>query len=270
MKYQKISLFAIICLLITHFSLAQEKRLVLHFNSFDNTKIAFSDEGKGEAVVLIHGFISNGSSWDKTVLKKRLLEKGYRVIVPDMRGNGLSGKPQNPEAYKNDAEIKDLITLANHLNLKSYKAIGYSRGSILLAKLLTQEDRISKAVLGGMGIDFTNPDWDRRIAFANAFSGRVKLNTMTEGAVNYAKSINADIKALGFLQDFQPVTSLKELQNIETTILVISGDQDTDNGKPQELDNQLTNSKLVIVKGDHNNTYKQDDFALVIMNFLSD
>ena len=40
------------------------------FHSFDQTKIAFTDQGKGEVVILIHGFISNGSSWNKTVLKK--------------------------------------------------------------------------------------------------------------------------------------------------------------------------------------------------------
>ena len=65
-------------------------------------------------------------------------------------------------------------------------AIGYSRGSIVLAKLLTKEKRISKAVFGGMGLDFTNPDWERRIAFADAFSGRTEPNTMTKGAIKYA------------------------------------------------------------------------------------
>ena len=117
------------------------------FFSFDETKIAFIDEGKGEAVILIHGFISNGSSWNKTVLKKTLLKAGYRVIIPDLRGNGLSDRPQQPAGYQNDAEIKDLIGLADHLNLEKYITIGYSRGSIVLAKLLTKEKRISKAVM---------------------------------------------------------------------------------------------------------------------------
>lgn len=173
------------------------KTLEPFFKSFDQTKIAFTDEGKGVPIILIHGFISNGSSWNKTVIKTKLLEKGYRVIVPDLRGNGKSDRPQDPKAYQNDAEIKDLIRLANHLELKKYIAIGYSRGSIILAKLLTKENRISQAVLGGMGVDFTNPNWGRRIAFADAFTGRTKLTELTEGAVNYAKSIDTDLNALG-------------------------------------------------------------------------
>lgn len=238
------------------------------FHSFDKTKIAFSDEGNGDAVLLIHGFISNGSSWDKTILKKKLIEKGYRVIVPDLRGNGKSDRPQNPKAYQNDAEIKDLIGLAKHLKLKEYTAIGYSRGSIVLAKLLTKDSRIKKAVIGGMGFDFTNPTWDRRIAFADAFSGRAPLNEMTKGAVEYAKSIGADIRALGLIQDFQPVTSIEELSQIEVSTLVICGDEDTNNGDPKKLQDHLPNSQLVIVEGDHNNTYKQDNFSEAVISFL--
>ena len=269
MSLKKIILFPLLLISSLQCKTNSETKSEPFFFSFDQTKIAFTDEGKGEAVILIHGFISNGSSWNKTVLKKSLLASGYRVIVPDLRGNGLSDRPQNAEAYQNDAEIKDLKALADHLDLKKYIAIGYSRGSIVLAKLLTQEKRITKAVIGGMGFDFTNPNWDRRIAFADAFSGRAKLTEMTEGAVNYAKSIDADIKALGLLQDYQPVTSPQALQNIKVKTLVICGDQDKDNGDPKELQQYLPNSQLTIVQGDHNNTYKQENFATAIMDFLS-
>ena len=239
------------------------------FQSFDKTKIAFTDEGKGPAVILIHGFINDGSAWNNSEVKKRLLQEGYRVIVPDMRGNGRSEKPKNPEAYQNNAEVKDLVALANYLKLKEYSAVGYSRGSILLAKLLSQKNRISKAVIGGMGIDFTNPQWERRIAFADAFSGRADPTEMTEGALTYARSINADLKILGFLQDYQPVTSIAELKNIKTKTLVIAGNLDKDNGDPEKLHELLPHSKFMIVKGDHNNTYKQNNFAEAVVDFLS-
>ena len=185
-----------------------------------------------------------------------------------MRGNGNSDKPITPSSYANDAEIKDLQALADYLQLEKYIAIGYSRGSIVLAKLLTTDPRIHKAVLGGMGLDFSNPNWDRRIMFADAFSGRAALTSETEGAVNYAKSIGANLKILGLLQDHQPVTSIMELQKIKTKTLVIAGDQDKDNGKPSDLDAQLSNSQLKIISGDHNNTYKAANFSEAILDFL--
>ena len=119
-----------------------------------------------------------------------------------------------------------------------------------------------------MGFDFTKPNWDRRIAFANAFSGKSELTERTRGAVEYAKSINADIKVLGFLQEFQPVTLPNQLRDIDVKTLVICGDQDKDNGDPSTLQNHLPNSTLVLVKGVHNNTYKQANFADAILDFL--
>ena len=261
----------VVCLLVLILSCKVMEKVipVSPFTSFDGTKIAYTDEGEGEVVLLIHGFISNGNSWNQSVLKTSLLDQGYRLIIPDLRGNGLSDRPSHPEAYQNNAEIKDLVALADHLKLKQYQAVGYSRGSIVLAQLLTQEKRIFQAVLGGMGIDFTNPDWDRGIAFADAFSGRVAPNELTKGAIEYAQSIDADIKVLGHLQDFQPVTLVEELRKIKTKILVIAGDEDRDNGNPEDLKNALPNSQLLIVKGDHNNTYKQDNFAQAIAGFLN-
>ena len=68
---------------------------------------------------------------------------------------------------------------------------------------------------------------------------------MTEGALDYAKSIKADIGALGFLQDYQPVTFIRvSCNSIKIKTLVICGDQDKDNGNPEDLQKQMPNSKL--------------------------
>lgn len=237
------------------------------FTSFDGTTLVFTDEGEGKPVLLIHGFINTRKSWDQTELKKDLLAKGYRVIIPDLRGNGDSDKPQDDKAYANDAEVKDLILLMDYLKITKYKAVGYSRGSIVLARLLTQDKRITKAVLGGMGIDFTLPDWDRRIMFAAAFAGNT--NEFTQGAVDYARSIHADLRSLHLQQKHQPVTSLKELAAIRKKVLVVAGDQDVDNGDPRELQSAIPKAKLKIVEGDHNGTYKTPDFSKAVLTFLN-
>tara|TARA_R110002050_G_scaffold100580_2_gene208249 strand:+ start:35178 stop:35963 length:786 start_codon:yes stop_codon:yes gene_type:complete len=238
------------------------------FSSFDSINIAYTDEGKGKPIVLIHGFINSGSSWDQTVLKKELLKEGYRVIIPDLRGNGSSEKPHNEKFYQNDAEVKDIIALADHLKLKKYEVVGYSRGSIITAKLLTYDARIKKGVLGGMGIDFTNPNWDRRILFAHAFSEGAILTDETSGAVAYAKSIKADLRVLHLSQVYQPVTSKEELSALKAKILIIAGDKDQDNGSPKELQKAIPNSKLQIIEGVHNDTYKLASFSNKIVLFL--
>ncbi len=236
------------------------------FTSFDGAKIAYQDMGEGPAVVLLHGFINDGSNWVGTELYRQLLLNNYRVIVPDMRGNGHSAKPHTDEAYADNAEVKDLIRLADELNLESYTAVGYSRGSIVLAKLLTEDQRISRAVLGGMGADFTNPDWPRRKQFAAAFNGATTPET--EEAVAYAKSIGADLKALHLLQKHQPVTTFAELRNVSVPVLVAAGSDDKDNGDPGALERMFPDGKLARMPGDHNNTYRTPVFAAAVMAFV--
>ena len=243
---------------------AQEK-----FTSFDGTTIAYRDEGKGTPIILIHGFINDASSWENTVIKNQLIDYGYRVIIPDLRGNGLSEKPKDEKAFKDNSEIKDLKALLDHLKINSIEAIGYSRGSIILAKWLTEEHRIKKAVIGGMGLDFSNPNWDKRILFEKAFLGLEPLNEMTEGAVNYAKSKKADLNCLGWSQRYQPAASKKALSQIKVNTLVIAGNKDTDNGNPKELSDLLPNATLAIVTGDHNTTYRKEPFATAVMTFLT-
>ncbi len=255
-----------LALIVAILSIASSNAQTKYFISFDDTKIAFTDEGKGKPILLIHGFINTRTSWDKTALKKDLLAKGYRVITPDLRGNGDSDKPHNDDAYSQDAEVIDLMFLMAELKIRKYWAIGYSRGSIILSKLLTKDRRLKKAVIGGMGVDFTNRNWDRRILFRDAFNG--KVTEVTKGAVEYAKSIGADLKSLYLQQKHQPVTSAAELQFVRAKVLVIAGHEDKDNGDPKALHNLIPKSKFKIVDGDHNGTYKTKAFSEAILSFL--
>jgi pimeloyl-ACP methyl ester carboxylesterase len=234
----------------------------------DAIKIAYQDTGKGETIVLLHGFINTGANWRKTELYKKLLQQGYRVIVPDMRGNGHSDKPHADKFYENDAEVKDIMGIMSDLKIKKYAVVGYSRGAIVAAKLITKDKRVKQAVLGGVGQHFTNPNWDRRLMFAEAFSGKSHLYPEAQGAVKYAKSINADTVALGFLQKYQPVTAPADLLKYKKTVLIIAGDEDKDNGDPSVLQTYFKHATLKIVKGNHNSTYNTADFGDAVIAFL--
>jgi len=264
MKYSIIFLFSIF-LLNLH---AQVNREPL-FISFDSTLIHYNVQGEGKPVILIHGFISNSNSWNNSALIPSLIKNGYKVITIDLRGNGLSDKPHHLHKYENDAEVKDIIGLMKKLNFNKYDVIGYSRGAILTARLLVMGKNINKAVIGGMGADFTNVDWKRRKMFEEAFSGKAHLYPETKGAINYAKSINADTIVLGYLQHVQPTTTKDQLSKIQNKVLVISGDQDTDNGKAEELAKLIPHSILKTVPGNHNNTANTIGFANEVVEFLN-
>jgi pimeloyl-ACP methyl ester carboxylesterase len=135
--------------------------------------------------------------------------------------------------------------------------------------LKVEQNRIQKSILGGMGDAFTDAKWEIPKQFAKAFDGKLQKYPIAKGAVEYAKSINADLKCLAQLQKFQPTTSLLEWQNIETPILLLNGDQDTYNGDKEKLNNIIPNSKLIIIPGDHNTSYRSNQFSKEVIKYFS-
>ena len=241
-----------------------------YFKSFDGVKIAYFVEGAGKPIMLVPGFRGTKNNWQNTPLKNKLITANYQVISMDTRGLGFSDKPQKNEDYADDAEVKDLIALANHLNFKKYDCLGYSRGSILTAKLLTKDKRIKKAVLGGMGEDFTNPNWDRRIMFAEIFGGKAHLYPDGPAILADAQKRNLDTLLLGYMQRNQPVTTVNELNKIKIPVLVISGDKDIDNGHPDVLVKYFKKGVLKITDGNHGGAVRTERFAEEVLKFLKE
>lgn len=236
------------------------------YTSFDGTKIYYEVNGSGPVILLVHGFIVTGESWKKTALYADLVSKGFRVVTIDMRGNGKSGKPHDAAAYANDAEAKDLIGLMKFLKVQDYVAVGYSRGSIITSRLMVADPAVKAAVLGGMGSEFTNPEWPRRKMFYRALSG----DTVAELApmVKYVKESGLDQQALALLQKEQPSTSEKDLAAIHIPVLVIAGDQDSDNGSASKLSSLIPGSRFKQVPGDHNNAYRSKEFSDAVIAFI--
>lgn len=238
------------------------------FTSFDGTRIHYTVAGRGQPVLLVHGFMGSGASWKATPLVDSLLAAGFQVIIPDTRGNGQSDHPYAPEAYEHDAEARDLVGLMASLKARRYDALGYSRGAILVARVLVLDKHARKGVLGGMGADFTNPAWPRRIAFYEAFAGKRYQWPELKALVARAKANGADTLALAWQQRSQPSTSPEELGKVRQPVLVVAGDRDEDNGKADDLARMLPNATRQTVPGDHGGTARTAAFAEAVVRFL--
>lgn len=236
------------------------------YRAADGTNIYYEVKGNGYPVVLVHGFIVTSSTWKKSPLYLDLLKNGYQVIIMDLRGNGQSDKPHTPQAYENDAQAKDIMGIISELGIKKYDVIGYSRGSIIAARLLVLDKRVHKTILGGMGAEFTNPEWPRRIMFYHALMGDSvpELKAMVQ---NVQKS-GLDQLALAYQQKEQPATSKEALRKVKKDVLVICGDHDKDNGLGVELAALIPKAQFIEVPGDHNHAASTQDFASVALVFI--
>ena len=110
-------------------------------------ELYYEDHGTGQAVVLIHGYPLDGSSWEKQTAA--LLDAGYRVITYDRRGFGKSSQPT--EGYDYDTFAADLKTVLDTLDLNDAVLVGFSMGTGEVARYISTygSARVAKAVFLG-------------------------------------------------------------------------------------------------------------------------
>src|ERR1700734_1215852 len=110
-----------------------------------NIELYYEDHGKGQPVVLIHGYPLSGASWEKQV--PVLLNAGHRVITYDRRGFGKSSQPTT--GYNYDTFAEDLHKLITHLGLRDFALVGFSMGGGEVARYIGKygSKGVSKAVI---------------------------------------------------------------------------------------------------------------------------
>jgi len=116
--------------------------------------LSFLRAGRGQPVLLLHGFASDAAEdWVETGWFDALVSAGYDVVAPDLRGHGCSVKSRDPADYRLDAFATDVAALCGHCwgGLR-FNVIGYSIGAHAAMYLsLISVDRVERLILGGMG-----------------------------------------------------------------------------------------------------------------------
>ena len=90
---------------------------------YKNTKVYYSNQGKGAAVVLLHGFLENSKMWSNLI--PHLLKRN-RVITIDLLGHGKTGCIGYVHTMELMAEVVNAVL--KHLRLRRIQLIGHSMG----------------------------------------------------------------------------------------------------------------------------------------------
>jgi len=114
-------------------------------------KIAYTDQGSGSAVLLIHGLHGSGAAnWTLPGITAALAEN-QRVIVMDVRGHGKSDKPGTSAEYGMKM-AEDVIALLNQLEIRRAHLVGYSMGGLIAMKTaVLHPTRVQSLLMCGMG-----------------------------------------------------------------------------------------------------------------------
>jgi pimeloyl-ACP methyl ester carboxylesterase len=119
------------------------------FFTSDGIRIHYVDAGRGEPVVLVHGFSSSlEANWAATGVIDALAGS-FRVVALDCRGHGRSDKPHDPSSYGLHM-VDDIANLLDHLGIRRAHIVGYSMGGAITGKFVTmRQDRVATATFGG-------------------------------------------------------------------------------------------------------------------------
>ncbi len=93
------------------------------FLDHKNTRIHYSDQGKGPTVVLLHGFLENISMWDDLA---EVLSKRNRVVCIDLLGHGQSENLGYLHTMEQMSEV--VVSVLKVLRVRKSILVGHSMG----------------------------------------------------------------------------------------------------------------------------------------------
>ena len=263
---------------------------VHHFRSRDGLELAYREMGTGRPLVLIHGYFSTAMvNWVRYGHAAKIAARGYRVVMPDLRGHGDSAKPHDAFFYPRDVLADDGLALVEHLELTDYDLGGYSLGARTTVRMLVrgateaqrrksreapQARRVATpkhALVAGMGLEGILHTGGRGSHFRNILTnlGKHKPGSAEWMAEAFMKTVGGDPVALLHVLDTFEDTPREALSHIEIPTLVLTGAEDDDNGSAEALAAAMPNGRYVVVPGNHMSAVTKPELGAAMADFLA-
>jgi pimeloyl-ACP methyl ester carboxylesterase len=242
------------------------------FAAPDGIELAWHELGEGRAVVLLHGLFSDAdTNWIRFGHAAEIAGRGFRVIMPDLRGHGTSARPHEASAYPPDVLATDGLALIAHLGLEDYDLGGYSLGGRTAVRMMALGAKPRRLVIAGMGLEGLRDTGARSEHFKAILTGlgRHERGSPEWLAEAFLKTTGGDPQALLPLLDSFADTSKAELRAIALPTLVLSGAEDHDNGSAEALARLLPDATYVEVPGNHMSAVTRPDLGRAIADFLA-
>lgn len=108
---------------------------------FKGVKCFYNTEGKGKVIMLVHGFVEEGSMWDG--ISKALSSK-FKVIIPDLPGFGKS--PLMKGQLTMDVYADYLKAICEQEKIKSFILLGHSMGGYAVLYFAEKNPSLLKGI----------------------------------------------------------------------------------------------------------------------------
>jgi pimeloyl-ACP methyl ester carboxylesterase len=250
--------------------------------SSDGVRIAFIDEGpggglgegRGEPVLLIHGFASSVRyNWREPGWIAFLVKHGFRVIAIDNRGHGESEKLYDPKDYGTALMAEDARRLLDHLGIAHADVMGYSMGARISAFLaLAHPNRVRSAVFAGLAGNMVRPmAGTGPIAHAlEADSIDDVTNATARTFRAFADKTGSDRRALAAcIRGAREPLTREAVARLACPVLVVAGGDDVIAGAADDLANLIPGAQaLTVPRRDHMRTVGDRVYMDGVRDFL--
>jgi epoxide hydrolase 4 len=99
------------------------------YANLGDVRLHYVEAGEGPLVLLLHGFPQFWYEWRYQI--PALVEAGFRVVAPDMRGYNLSDKPSGVRAYRVELLARDVERLILACGERTASVVGHDWGAIV-------------------------------------------------------------------------------------------------------------------------------------------
>ena len=223
-------------------------------------------ENNGEAVLLLHGGLSQTSHWDYVLTPD--LEPDFHLFAYDRTGHGYTGDQAG--SFHFDFQIREAIAYLEDVVKEPAHLIGWSDGGIIAMSIaITRPELVKSLILIGANynhsgtvieLPFTEPSDEDKAEYAATSPDAP--HTLTE-----------KIKKMLRIWETEPNIPLSDLAKIQCPVLVLAGDDDViKHSHTIELYEALPLGQLAIIPGTSHMVPKEKPALMnaVISQFLED
>ena len=244
----------------------------MSYTDSNGVRIHYEVEGEGRPLIIQHGFTDSIQTWYELGYVDALKSEN-RLILVDARGQGASDKPHDPESYKPECNVADVVSVLTDLDVPRAHFFGYSMGAwIAFAMAQYAPDHVRALIIGGGN---PNPSATPDPALQALHQGAEAIPALWGVPVSpslKARLLTNDVQAL-IAYRTQRLASpgfLKILSSMTIPCLVFAGEADPAYPANKEFVTRMPNATFFSVPGlSHADTFFRSDLVLPhVIKFL--
>lgn len=255
------------------------------FDTSDGVEIFCRQAGRGRPAILLHPLMFDGRMWSQSDTFD-LLAKRFRVLAPDLRGHGKSGKPHDPTAY-GLRMVSDISELAARFADGAAHVVGYSIGAEIALRLaVLAPERVRSLVVAGSGwsggdekktyralADSLDTGSLHAFVYANAPAGAAPPDEQAIEEIDGMLAGQDAVALAGVCRGMPEIIGLSrdELGGLAMPVLGISGSDDRERPNLDSMAGVVARYALRILPGrDHLGALQDKALGRAILDFLDE